>query len=537
MHVFLALLAVCAAPAGPADTVIVCPRALVSQLEPWIVHRQAQGHRLMLVSSELSADGIRAVIRETAQSGSLKYVVLVGDAEPAEHDTQVRARSTPTHRIQAKVNIHWGSEPEIATDNWYADLDDDQIPDVAIGRITADGPDELAQMVRRILAYETVPDYGTWRRQINFVAGVGGFGVLVDAILQMATKKFLTDGIPPEYDTSMTHASWQSPYCPDPRRFRDVTLGRLNEGCLFWVYMGHGHRRYLDHVRVPGGAFPIMDIDDARELRSVRGSPIALLLACYAGAFDQPSDCVAEEMLRAPGGPVAVICGSRVTMPYGMAVMSDAMLDEVFRQKRNTLGEVLLHAKRRMLSDDQSTANRQLLDAIALAVSPSGDQLREERIEHLSLFNLIGDPMLVIRHPGEIDLQCESSIMAGEHLTVSGQCPFGGHAVIELVCRRDRTKTPPPDRGQFIPTDGFLRSFQETYRQANDRRWISQALTIDGGEFRTELTVPPEARGTCFVRAFIEGLDGFALGATRVSVRRLRVETAAAENPNAGSVR
>lgn len=526
MHSVLVILAFCAAPVEPPDTVVVCPRSFLPQLRPWIVHRQAQGHRLAFVSNELPAKAIRAEIRKAAQSGALKYVVLVGDADPAaDHDGQVRVRSTPTHRIEAKVNIHWGSDPKIATDNPYADLNDDQIPDVAIGRITADSPDELSGMVRKILAYETATDNGLWRRQMNFVAGVGGFGALVDSILQMATKKFLTDGIPPGYNTSMTYASWQSPYCPDPRRFRDVTLARLNEGCLFWVYIGHGHWRHLDHVRVPGAAFPILDIDDAGNLRSASGLPIALLLACHTGAFDRPSDCLAEEMLRATGGPVAAICGSRVTMPYGMAVMSDAMMDELFQQKRTTLGQLLLHAKRRMISDDEGdTANRELLDAIASAVSPSANQLHEERIEHLSLFNLIGDPLLVIPHPEGIDLESDTSIAAGERLRVLGRSPIDGSGVIELVCRRDRTRTPPPIRNRFIPTDGFLRSFHEAYRQANDQCWVSQILTVEGGEFESELTVPTAARGSCYVRAFAKGADGFALGATKVFVRRPKPE-------------
>ncbi len=533
MYFFWAAAVLCANPSESVDTIVVCPRSFIVALGPWIDHRRAQGHRLAFVSNESSSGDIRAEIRKAAQSGGLRYALLVGDAEPAAgHDPQVRARSTPVHHIEAKVNIHWGSEPEIATDNWYADLDDDQTPDIAIGRISADSPEELSKVVRKILDYENSDDYGTWRRQINLVAGIGGFGGLVDTILEMATKKFLTDGIPASYNTTMTYGSWQSPFCPDPRLFHDVTLGRLNEGCLFWVYIGHGHRRHLDHVHVPGGAFPIFDSDGARELRSARGSPIALLLACYTGAFDQPSDCLAEEMLRAPGGPAAVICGSRVTMPYGMAVMSDAMMDELFCQKRSTVGEVVLHAKRRMMSADQLDGNRQMLDAIAGAISPAGDQLREELIEHLSLFNLLGDPLLRIRHPAEMDLQAAPSVTAGQRLEVTGNCRIDGRGVIELVCRRDRTKTPLPLRGRFVPTHEFLRSFQEAYRQANDRCWIWQTFTADDGEFQTELTVPADARGPCHVRAFVAGPSDFTMGASSVFVRRPRTESVAAEDGN-----
>ena len=199
----------------------------------------------------------------------------------------------------------------------------------------------------------------------------------------------------------MTYASWRSPYCPAPHTFRETTIERLNEGSLFWVYIGHGQRSFLDHVRVPGRAFPIMDIDDCRQVRSRSGAPIAVFLSCYAGAFDGTKDCLAEELLRTTNGPVAVLAGSRVTMPYAMGVMADGLLGECFEKRRSTLGEVVLLAKRRLAADaaageNAANDNRKILDALAATISPAKDKLVEERFEHLALFNLIGDPLLRI---------------------------------------------------------------------------------------------------------------------------------------------
>ena len=144
----------------------------------------------------------------------------------------------PTYKAKAKINLRWGSEPEIATDNWYADLDDDAVPDLAVGRLTADTKEELSLIVDKILAYERTDDAGPWRRRINLVAAAGRFGPLVDTAVETVTKKFLTNGIPPGYATTVTYGSWPSAYCPDPRNFHRISLGRLNEGCLFWVYVG-----------------------------------------------------------------------------------------------------------------------------------------------------------------------------------------------------------------------------------------------------------------------------------------------------------
>ncbi|MCA9271016.1 MAG: hypothetical protein KDA41_21190, partial [Planctomycetales bacterium] len=373
-----------AAPAPPAyDTLVVCPTPLVEAMQPWFAHRLAQGRKIGLVRDGDTPEKIRLAIRHAAEGGKLTHVLLVGDDHPDRlEDAALRSVTLPSKHVKAKVNVHWGSEAEIATDNWYADLDDDQAPDVAIGRLTADTPAQLAVMVAKILAYENAPPPGAWRRRVNFIAGVGGFGPITDAVLDMATKKFITSEIPAGYQTSMTYASLTSPYCPDPRLLPDVALARHNEGCLFWVYVGHGQRRWLDNMRVGRHAFPIMNVDHVTQMHAAEGSPVAVFLACYAGAFDEREDCLSEEMLAAPGGPTAVISGTRVTMPYGNAVLGHAMLQECFTHGHATLGEVLMCAKQSTASNRADGASRRLMDALAAAISPRTDLLEEERIEH-----------------------------------------------------------------------------------------------------------------------------------------------------------
>ena len=137
----LVALLLIAADAPPADVVLVAPREFLPALKPLIDHRQSQGHRFGYLSSTQPADAIRTAIRKEASAGGLKHVLLVGDAEPAARtDAAIRARSLPAHHHKAVVNVKWGSEPEIASDNWYADLDDDDVPDLSIGRIPADTP-------------------------------------------------------------------------------------------------------------------------------------------------------------------------------------------------------------------------------------------------------------------------------------------------------------------------------------------------------------------------------------------------------------
>ena len=499
----------------PVDTVVVCPAEFRQALAPWVAHREAQGHHLAMVSNLLDPRELRGEIRRLA-TPALRYLVLVGDAEPAgSTDERLRRRSVPTQHVRAVVNVRFGSEPELATDNWYADLDDDRVPELAVGRLPADSPAELATMVRKIIDYESCSDFGLWRRQVHFVAGLGGWGAVADAVLEAAAKSLITEGVPAPFATTMTYGSWQSPYCPDPRQFARTTLERLNEGSLFWIYIGHGEPRAVDRMYTPGGSYPILTSEDAAQLASRHGATIACFLACYSGAFDQPRDCLGEELLRRPGGPVAVLCGTRVMLPYALAVIGSELLHVAFVDRPETLGEALVAAKRRTMSPE-ANGNRAALNSVARAFYPAGADLEAERAEHLDLFTLLGDPLTRLPYPREIALACESAAVAGERITVRGDSPIGGTCRVELAVRRDRLTFQPPRRGRFDGRE--LAAYDPIYHRANDHCLACQERTISAGPFAFDLEVPREARGACHVRIFVEGDRSCGVGAADLRI-------------------
>jgi hypothetical protein len=519
----------------PPDAVVIAPREFLLALAPLVEYRERQGHRLAIVDSSGSAEALRAQVQRFA--GSLRYVLLVGDVPAALH-----ARGVPTHIVPAKVNVAYGSEPHIASDNRYADIDGDDVPDVAVGRITADTPAELARIVAKILAYEQSTDFGPWRQRVNIVAGVGGFNPIVDTVIETATTRLLTSGIPAAYDTRMTYGSWRSPFCPDPRLFHAMTVERHNEGCLFWVYVGHGQARELDRVAIPGERFHILSVEDCRKLHCKSGAPIALMLACYTAAFDQPQDCLAEELLKANGGPVAVYGGSRVTMPYAMGVMGTSLMEEYFGRSHATLGDTILAAKRRMMmpiDDPEKPAgiNRILLEGVAAVMSPNKEHLEQERREHLHLFNLLGDPMLRLAYPHEVKLAAPREIEPGQKLRIEGTSEIAGQAVLELICRRDCHKQPPPLRERFDPTDKALAAFQPVYERTLDRCWGRWSLNLPAGAFATEVEVPASSVGPCHLRLAVANHESHALGATNLYVRPLAVQNAAAGHVGSGGRR
>lgn len=510
------------AEADAADVIVVCPAPLRAALEPWLGYRRGQGLRLAVVDSGPTPDQVRRQIRAAARLGGSRFLVLIGDAGPAGGELVV-----PTHYAAARVNVRFGSEPTIATDNWYADLDDDGLPDLATGRLTADSPDDLGRMVRKILAWEQGADEDGWRRRINFVAGESGFGALADAALEGTTRALLATHIPAAFVTTMTYASWTSPYCPAPAAFRETALARLSEGCMFWVYVGHGLPRRVDAVRTPAGAYPILSAQDAAGMTCTGPAPIALLLACYTGAFDAAEDCLAEEMLRAAGGPVAVVCGSRVTMPYAMCVLGRELLVECFEREgadaepgagRESLGELLRRAKRSTMLRPRTDPPSRLIDGLATLLNPASDDLAAERAEHILLFNLLGDPLLRLHRPLAARVEAPPRAAAGGVLAVAGASPIDGEAEVELVVRRDRLAFQPPPRPTFDAGPAAQVQFQQVYQRANDTRLAATRVRVERGAFEARLPTPDHALGPCHVRVLVRGRGTTAIGAADVQM-------------------
>ncbi len=508
-------------PQSPIDTAIVCAPQFLPLLKTWIQYRRNQGHEFVHISGLRPSREIQTAVRVHASKHPLRYVVIFGDADPdMMYDARVRRRCVPTFYAEARVTSEWGSEPYIASDNPYADLNGDHVPDLAIGRICFDRPDQLETILQKIIHYEEQASPGAWRRRVHLTAGVGGFGAIADAAIEAATKKFITDLLPAEYDVTLTHGSWRSAYCPDPRLFRETVLRRVQSGGLFWVYMGHGYPERLDRLTFGDSVVPILEADDVRYVRSKNGPPIALLLACYTGAYDQDQECFAERLVQTPDGPIAAIAGSRVTMPYGMAIFATSMLDGYFEKKLDCLGDVFIYAKKSLSENSPSpTTARKLLDTAAVALSPGKDKLDAERTEHQLLFQLLGDPLTQLAHPKPIHLQCRTRIKAGETLRISGKSAIGGKCLVELVCRRDRLTFEAPRRLKFRDDSDALAEMMTVYAKANDRRWTGHRLDVTTEPFELEIEVPEEAHGASFVRVFIQGQSEYAMASQSVFIQ------------------
>ncbi|MCC6508891.1 MAG: hypothetical protein IT423_07275, partial [Pirellulaceae bacterium] len=287
-----------------------------------------------------------------------------------------------------------------------------------------------------------------------------------------------------------------------------------------------------DFVRVEDDVLNIlMDTQIPRQKSHAR-PPIALLLACYTGAFDAREDCLSEQMVMSPGGPVASIAATRVTGPYGLATMTSRMLDECYVERTQSLGQVFLSAKQQMLlpdlpidsSESPRDAQMQLITAVASALSPPGYDLLAERREHVWQVNLLGDPLLRLNHPDAIELKAPSRVLPGEPMAISGLSLQSGKVTVELTLPRDRSPKNLYVAGKFSADAQVREKMHSSYALANQRTLVSKTLELAlPGPFECELQVPMDVMpGRYIVRVFIEGKLTCSAGSTEVQVARKR---------------
>ncbi|MEZ6088376.1 MAG: C25 family cysteine peptidase [Pirellulaceae bacterium] len=212
-------------------------------------------------------------------------------------------------------------------------------------------------------------------------------------------------------------------------------INDFNRGGLFWVYAGHGQVTQLDRVPATATGTPILDPQSVCRLnRDASQAPIALLLACYTGAFDAKDDCLAETMLMQPGGPIAVLAGSRMTLPYGNASIATSLIQSWFEHEPATLGDAWLKTIQLSTAETAASTNAipSMIDTLAALMSPTADRLPEERAEHTRLYNLLGDPTLRLSHPDVVLLECPARATPGSTVTVQGTTPVAGKLTLEL---------------------------------------------------------------------------------------------------------
>lgn len=476
-------------PSASADGVlVVCPQAWQPSMQEWVKHRSKQGHSIQFVSPANNAQENLKQIVHAHSAGSLKHVVLVGDAA-LDQQPATETLPTPTNYARAIIAPRWGSGPQISTDHTYADLKDGPAPELSMGRIPVDSAEQLRDYCDRVVAFEHRPFSLPDEDRLTIVAAPGNFGPLIDRVIESTAVQMITQVSPPSCALHLTYADWHSPYCPYPAAMTRTVREGLNSRSRAWLYLGHAHKHTLDRLQTPLGQAILFDQSQVDLLSGTDFPPFAAIVACYTGSFEGADDCLAENLVRHPAGPLAVFASSRICMPYGNSSLGLEALTGLFESHHATLGEVVKHAKVNALKPGKSGLRR-MVETIAAGMNPKEADRQQERIEHVQMYNLLGDPLLRIERPRPVDITAE--LKQDNLLTVSGVAPYACNCRIQLQPARGGMALLETPRNQFALNEATQREYSTAYHRANHRHLAEKIQSVAAGPFAVELNIPAE---------------------------------------------
>lgn len=508
------------APDG-TDYLVITADSLAASADRFRAYRASTSHHVVVatlshvVNGATGADAVHAIheyVRGAFAKRDTKkpfYVLVLGDASPA--DAPVGAGEVP-----AGTFVDSGGS-NVTTDNFYADMDLDHIPDLAVGRVAVRTDAEADVVLDKVKRYESTYEVGAWNHRINLFASTSGFGDLVDPQIEEVTFKVVEE-IPYTWDITLTYAKQTSPYVFVPERFSDKVYERMNEGALMMAYVGHGDTTGFATLDWSGRSFPILDTGKVSKIAAVHRPPILTLIACLTGGFEK-GESISEQILKTKDGPSAILSSTEISHPYANAIFIRELAQVLTKNKPATIGEIFVEGKRRMISNND--ALRRELDGRVGALVPE-DERPSLRESHLYMYTLLGDPALRIPYVREsADVTAPASIKAGQELAVSAKIPATLHdGRAHVTFERSRVVDSPLLKP--VPADGMATRdgvIEANYAAENDRAAVTVEAMFANGALSAKIAVPADlAAGTYYVKIYAEDGKSDAMGSATVSV-------------------
>jgi hypothetical protein len=340
-------------PSGDPDYLIVSHSDFIPAIAPLAEHRATVSdltvHTVpvgavydVFGDGRLDPEAIKAYVRYAYEQWGTQYLLLVGDGT---HDP-LNNYGSPDHRATfippylAMVDPKWGEAP---SDNRFATLDGDRIPELFVGRLPVNTPAEAETVVAKILAYHEASAPGPWNEPLLFFAGApdGGsnFHAFSDEIYENVRQLALKSQTPQRlyYCEEGCNETYQ---IPDEERMREAVLSTLNRGALMATWTGHSSWHQW-------GSNRLFHLDDLPNLRNGDALPVFLQMTCFTSYFSQPTgDTLDESLLRmADGGAIATWGPTSLGQTTGHIEMHKAFTDATLGDPSGQLGPATVTAR------------------------------------------------------------------------------------------------------------------------------------------------------------------------------------------------
>lgn len=338
------------------DLLIIAPRAFIPSLRPLVTAREAEGLTVTVVPVNEIYDefgggaptpyAIQTFIANALNNWQLprtKYLLLVGDATT---DYLGNTYDLPDNTIPSLlVPVQFSGET--VSDSRLADIDDDMIPDIAVGRWPVRTKEEVEDLVKRTIAYEN----GTASNRALFAVddSESQFSSLARHIAESSE-------LPDDQVTIL-----------DGLRASDIAA-EMNGGAWVTTYVGHGSINRW-------GKDDVFTLDSVEDL-NLKTPPIILQMTCLTGLFSHPEEIsLSEAMLTQPAGPVSIVAATSLTLSAHQEPFAIELLEQLQDPNINRIGDAFQNAKL-ALEIEKSNGFREISDTFALLGDPSARIVR-----------------------------------------------------------------------------------------------------------------------------------------------------------------
>ncbi len=282
------------------------------------------------------------------------YALLVGDAT-------YNPRHLPCAVQQYGADcVNWGTEQAhfVITDITFKDrysglstsdysfvlMDDDLLPELAIGRLTAETPEQAEAMVAKIIDFEAQHVVASlWRRKILFVADAfdptaGDF---------CAENQATSTHIPGEFQ-KIHKCLPDNPSAGDTENLRaemrELMVNHPDDGVTLLNYRGHGS------VRDWGKSYPILSAEDTAWWYPTVGEPNPVIITsmdCLDGNHAYPGvNALSETFLRLDGaGSLAHWSSTGLGVTPEHTALATGFYDGLFQEHNTAIGDAVNYAK------------------------------------------------------------------------------------------------------------------------------------------------------------------------------------------------
>jgi hypothetical protein len=382
------------------DYIIITPSAFRSEAERLALHHQSKRGFTSIIATpqeiynEFSSGSqdiaaLRNFIKMIYDKSDIdklpNSVLLFGDAS---YDYKDRLKGNtnlvPTHETAQSNNKILG----YCSDDFYGFLDDNEnlndysgtvinTLDVGVGRFPVNTTTSAAQMVNKVMGYDSPASFGPWKNIVTFCADNGDaarhlddgeimYAILNDSLPAFNAQKIYVDG----FQIQSTPAG---PRAPDANK---AVLANMFNGTFLMNYNGHGG---------PGGWCEerIFSFNDINNLKNLTKLPLFITATCDFAPFDNPAYTSAGEtlVLKPDGGAIALMTTTQLVFADQNQIMNANYMKRGFSKKPDTKFPTLGESYRLSKNLRYNT------------------YVSEETAANFRKFALLGDPALPLAIP------------------------------------------------------------------------------------------------------------------------------------------